>query len=182
MAQRAFIATGAVAVVLMAAFGAASGAGAAPKTPGRAQIVERLSACRQIQDATERLTCYDAAAAALDQAEKSGEVVVADRAQIHEVKRQAFGLNFSQALTVFDRGDKPDQIEEVTLTVAKVGTDENNRWVLTMDDGQVWRQTDDAPLAKDPKKGSQALITRGSLGSFFVKVDGQPSFRAHRDQ
>ena len=45
----------------------------------------------------------------------------------------------------------------------------------------MWRQTDDQELFKEPHPGSTAVIRKGTLGSFFMKIDGDSAFRAHRD-
>ena len=54
----------------------------------------------------DRLACFDAAAARLDEAEKKGDIVVVDRRQAQEVRRQAFGFTLP-SLTLFDRGRGP---------------------------------------------------------------------------
>jgi hypothetical protein len=173
----------AVTALAFAAAAVATGAQAAKKVDApRAEVVQRLASCRTTADAAARLACYDAAAAAFDAAEQAGEVVVSDQRQIQELKRQSFGLNFSDALKVFDRGDKPVQVDEVTLTVERAVEDMDRRLTLYTTDGQVWRQTSEYDMPITVKKGSQARVTRGVLGSFFIKVDGQSAFRAHRDQ
>ena len=42
-------------------------------TPGRADVLARLVACRTMADTAARLSCYDVAAAALDAAERQGD-------------------------------------------------------------------------------------------------------------
>ena len=55
------------------------------------------------------------------------------------------------------------------------------KWILKLDDGAIWRQTDDNELLKPAHKGSTVEIRKGVLGAFFIKVDGHQAFRAHRD-
>ena len=54
----------------------ASSAVAQPKSETRAALVQTLSDCRKVADDPARLACYDAAAAALEQAEAKGDIVV----------------------------------------------------------------------------------------------------------
>ena len=155
-----------------------------PRAPemDRAAALKRLSECRQIPDEARRLACYDEAAAAIDAAESSGELVVMDRGQVREAKRSLFGFDTS-ALNIFDRaGGKPEVIENVTLTVERAFRGEGGKWVMVMTDGQVWRQIDSEPVASPPKKGSKAEIRRAALGSYFLNIDGQRAIRARREK
>src|SRR5262249_44027661 len=125
--------------------------GQAPAGQAQAQALQDLTHCRTITDDQARLACFDKAAAAFDQAEQAGDVIVVDRAQAHEVKQRAFGLNLSSALSVFDRGSKPEQINQVSLTVKRAVRTAEGRWVITMEEGEVWRQIDSETLDIDPR-------------------------------
>jgi hypothetical protein len=155
---------------------------AASKPSTRPELVSALSACRAITDPTERLACYDKAAAALDEAQTNGDVVVVDRQQAREVKRQAFGFRLD-ALSIFDRGGVKDTAEEAITALARNAfQNAAGKWVVTLDSGAVWRQIDDDPLSREPHPGSQIRIRRATLGSYLMNVDGQPSIRVHRDE
>jgi hypothetical protein len=152
------------------------------KTPGRAELVKALSDCRAITDPTERLACYDKAAAALDQAQAKGDVIVVDRQQVREVKRQAFGFNLD-ALSIFDRGGAKDAAEESITGVARSAAQTSTgKWIVTLEGGEIWRQIDTEELSRDPHPGSNIRIRRAVLGSFMMNIDGQPGIRVHRDQ
>src|SRR5271169_4971735 len=107
-----------LAVLALALTPAAAWAASTPKPPDRAALVKALSACRVITDPTDRLTCFDKAAAALDEAQAKGDVVVVDRQQVHEVKRQAFGFSLD-ALSVFNSGGTKDTADEWITAVVK---------------------------------------------------------------
>ena len=149
---------------------------------GRAQALLDLAKCRAITDDQARLACFDKAAAVFDEAEASGDIVVVDKAQAKEVKRQAFGLNLNGALGIFDRGIHAEKVDSVTLSVAEAHQDPYGKWIITTSEGQIWRQIDSDPLDQAPRKGEQLVVSQGSLGSFFVKVGHDRSMRAHRDQ
>ena len=113
------------------------------------------------------------------EAEDKGDLVSNDRAQRSAVRRQAFGFSLP-SLAIFDRGEKPDEVNRVIETVASAHHGLEGRWVLRMQDGAVWRQTDDADLGRRPHAGSKALIKRAALGSFMIEIDGQAGIRARR--
>jgi putative N-acetylmannosamine-6-phosphate epimerase len=159
------------------AVGAASAKG--EKTVRAAQVQTVLD-CRALTDGAKRLACFDAAVAAMAEAEVKGDLVTIDREQRREVRRQTFGLSLP-ALTLFDRGEKGEDADKITATVAEASKGANGRWLIQLDGGALWRQTDDTDLYKEPHKGSVAEVRRGALGSYFMKVDGDSAFRVHRD-
>ncbi len=155
---------------------------ASAKEPDRtAAVVKDLEACRSIQADAERLACYDKAAGALQQAQATGAVVVLDKQQIQEAKKDAFGFSMP-SFKFFDRGEKPEAMDEVVLVVERAYHNGEGKWVIKTENGQTWRQTDDYELFKPPHKGSEARIKRGLLNSFTINIDGQRSFKAHRDE
>jgi hypothetical protein len=149
----------------------------------RAASLKQLSDCRAIADDSARLACYDAAAATIDRAETTGELVVVDRGQVREAKRSLFGFDTS-ALNFFDRGEGEARVEvsNVTLTIDRAYRGEGGRWVMVMTDGQVWRQIDSSGPYNPPRQGSKAEIRKASLGSYFLNVDGQTAIRARREK
>lgn len=133
-------------------------------------------------DATARLACYDAATGALESAERAGDVVVVDRAQVQEAQRAAFGFNFRMP-TIFAGGGEGKATAEIeTLeTTATSASQIGGKWYITLADGAVWYQIDNTRVPRAPKPGSKIVIKRAAMGSFFLSVDGQRSMRAKRD-
>jgi hypothetical protein len=155
-------------------------AAAQPSAKARAAVLDGVARCRALTDSAERLACYDQAVGALDEAEKKGDVVVVDRAQVHEAKRQTFGFNINLG-PIFDRGGKVDKVEELTTSVASARQNPEGRWIVTTAEGQVWRQTDGEQLFEDPHGGDKVKFHKGALGSFFMTVGRNSPVRAHRD-
>lgn len=167
------------------AFSLVAGAVVAAPPPlpveGRAGALQALAACRAQTDPMARLACFDAAVARLDEAEQKGDIVVVDRRQAQEVRRQAFGFTLP-SMALFERaegGEKLDRVESV-VTEARRGPD--GKWVLKLENGAVWRQTDAEGPARTPRAGMKAVVRAASLGSFLVSVDGQAGFRAKREE
>jgi hypothetical protein len=169
---------------LLAAALAAPPLMAAPKpvqTEGRAQELQRLLDCRKLTDGAQRLACFDAAAAAMDQAEAKGDIVVVDRAQARKVRRQAFGFTLP-SLSLFERGEKPEELNTVEGVVASARQNGSGKWVIRLEDGAVWVQVDTNDLGTDPRAGEAVKIRRAALGSYMLILPHQRSFRAHREE
>jgi hypothetical protein len=167
------------ALLLLATAAPAAAADKAAKA--RAAALDSLAACRAIPEDAQRLACYDKAAGVFDEAEKKGDIVVVDRAQVREVKRQTFGFNFDTLSKVFDGGEKAEQIDRVEATIADIRNDGYGKLVFVTAEGQTWRQID-GELWGDPKKGQKVEIKRATLGSFMMKVGDFGTIRVHRDQ
>jgi hypothetical protein len=148
--------------------------------PPSAAAVKAVTDCRAIEDSSQRLACFDKTVAAMAQAESSGDLMTIDREQRRAVRKQAFGLTLP-TLEIFNRGEKPEEANRIAAKVARASRDQEGKWIIVLDDGAVWRQTDDYDLNRDPKAGSSVVISKGVAGSFFMKVDGQQAFRARRE-
>jgi len=160
---------------------AASGASAAPKEAGRAQVLKAVVDCRAIADNAARLACYDTAAGRLDEAEAKGDLIVMDREQTRQARREAFGFSLP-SLDIFNRGEAPETAGRASFTVERAWRSPEGKWVVELDTGAVWRQIDENSIRKRPEKGSTVEIRTAALGSYFMKIDGQLAMRAHRDK
>jgi hypothetical protein len=168
------------AAALSAALAAPLTAQAKDKEPDRAPAFQAVLNCRAITDNAARRACYDAAAGKMSEAEKQGEIVVIDRAQASAAHREAFGLHVP-SLSFVTRALKPDEVNKVDGVVDSFRADINGRYTFVLQDGQIWRQIS-GDLYHAPKHGSKVSIRHGSLDSFLMNVDGQPSIKVHRDQ
>jgi len=149
--------------------------------PPRVELFEALVRCRAIGDDAARLRCFDTAAAALEAAAARREVVVVDRQQVREGRRRLFGLAIPR-LPIFggDEDEDEDRIETVEGVVASASQDGMGHWIVALQDGAVWTQTDNRPLALRPRNGQQVVINRGAMGSFMMRINNQPGVRARR--
>ena len=167
-------------LILAVAFGAPLAAHAADKPAASAPQFHAVLDCRKVADNAARLACYDSAAAKMGEAETHGEIVVIDRAQASAAHREAFGLPIP-SLSFITRALKPDEVYRVDGVVDSVRADANGRWTFALEGGAVWRQIS-GDLNNAPRHGSKVSIRHGSLDSFLMNVDGQPSIKVHRDQ
>jgi len=154
---------------------------AAARGQRSAAVLQAVIDCRRITDTAARLACFDAAAARLEQAESTGEVVVVDRSQVREARRQIFGFSVPAFDLFGGRNDNrapEDRVDtlETTLSSSSVGRD--GHLIFRLANGQVWRQYGSEPLRARP--GATVVIVRGLIGSYFIRVGGQPGVRAQR--
>lgn len=139
----------------------------------QAAPLDNLYACTGIADGVKRLACFDAAVAGLRQAEATGGVSVVGPAQTEQAAKEAFGLAAPSS--------PPDrELDSVSLPVKSVVRGADGRHVFTLDNGQVWRQTDNTRLPSIGKGPWQAEIRRAALGGFMLKLDSRTSVRARR--
>lgn len=168
-----------LALCLLTAAGLATAALAQPKGEGRAQILQELVDCRKLTDDTARLACYDKASASLDQAEQKGDIVVVDREQARKVRRQAFGFALP-SLSLFEKGETPEELENVTGEVAVASVNGAGKWTIRLKDGAVWVQIDNNELHRTPKPGNPVKIRQAALGSFMMSINNGGGFRVKR--
>jgi hypothetical protein len=149
-----------------------------PAVPSYSDVL----ACRSIADATQRLACFDKTVGTLAAAETSGDVVVINRAKVEEVKRQAFGLPNLDALKAFEIHTKAKPIEKISFVIANAHQNAAGHWRVTSTDGQVWVQVDSQDVYPEPAAGRSAVVYKGMIGSFFLKVGTDSAFRVRREE
>jgi len=154
---------------------------ASVKAEGRAQMLQSLIDCRKITDNTQRLACFDQAAAAMDQAEAKGDIVVVDREQARKVRRQAFGFSLP-SLSLFERGEKPEEIDTMQGKIAAARQNSAGKWVIRLEDGAVWTQVDTNEVPNAPQAGDPVTIRKAAMGSYMLSLGHHVAFRAHREQ
>lgn len=110
-------------------------------------LTEQLRACASVESDSERLTCYDAINDGLTQRVED-----------------SFGQEDEIAAEIVE--EAPDSL---TVTVAEIneGPAPDFKIIVTLENGQIWRQTDVNRVYWDP--GEVVEITRGLFGSFFMR-------------
>jgi hypothetical protein len=159
----------------------AAGPAWAAEPPRRADVLQRLLDCRKVEGDGARLACFDAAAGAMGEAEAKGDVVVVDRQQAQTVRRQGFGFNLP-SLSLFERGEKPDEIDRLQLKVVDARQDGHGKWTVVLEGDQVWRQVDTGDFGMRPKPGMTANIRRAMMGSYIMSIGGNAGVRMRRDK
>ena len=144
-----------------------------------------LESCAAIDDPVRRLACYDRLAGrlpsdaetesdttsgAVNPEEPNPEVIVPGDpepkknvpavAQTPETEA-LFGLSQKQR-------QKEEQLDELKLKWAIKQKDSYGKWIIILENGQVWHQTDSRRF-RFLNSEQQVIIYRGALGSFFLR-------------
>jgi hypothetical protein len=176
---RARLAATGLVIAALAVSAAPLAAAPAPADQQRAKELQQLIDCKKITDPTQRLACYDQAAGVLDQAEAKGDIVVVNREQARKVRRQAFGFTLP-SMSLFSRGEKPEEIATAEGKIASARKLLNGRWEVKLEDGATWVQIDATEIPLDPKRGQAVKIRKASLGSYLMTVGNQREVKVHR--
>lgn len=147
----------------------------------RVPVLQQLYDCRAIADPAERLACYDARVTALQTAETARDIRVVDREQVRETRRGLFGISLGGIGNIFGGGDDDDDgVDQIGATLSAIQRDGSGHWVYTLDNGQVWVQTDGSAPGRSPRVGQAVVVRRASLGSFMISIEGRPGVRVRR--
>lgn len=175
--------------------------------PGTAAIADplqdELRVCRGLADDAARLACYDAAvdrsrnnsagrpAAASQQAtaaapaEPAPTVIAATAAGAAATTSQIdqedlFGKSGDELQRTVEAATGSEQLDNLTATVTKLQKFGYDKVLITLDNGQVWKQVDASSLRL--RVGDAVDIERASLGSFMLRKQGSKrSMRVSRE-
>ncbi len=148
---------------------------------GSPAALQKLLDCRAIQDDRARLACFDGAVSQFDAARQRGDVAVVDRESVRKTKRGLFGFSLSD-LPLFgdgNRDDKSDDVDEITAKVRSASRGPDG-WIVTLDNGATWAQTDATMLGRSPKPGMTVTIKRAAFGSYKMSFEKGPAMKAKR--
>ena len=144
-----------------------------------APVIDRLFECRSIADADVRLACFDREVGAVYEAREAQELVIAERGEVEEAKRGLFGLKLPK-IKLFGDGEDGDKVDEISATLAVARIMGNGLYLFELEDGARWVQTEKSIGRKDYGKGDTIVISKGALGSFKAKVNGERAMRVRR--
>lgn len=157
---------------------ASSAAIAAPSGSRFDPTIGAVASCRQIRDSAQRLACFDKAAAGLTTAVEQGEIAVVTREQASKTRRSLFGFAVPE-FPFFKKSKDEGELKEIKTTIvsARPYGPGKHRLQVAEADG-VWETTES--LMREPEAGQPVTITRGALGSYWIKVGNQREVRGRR--
>lgn len=164
--------------LLLSAGSPALAAKKAPASPAP-QAITRVVACASVTNPEQRLACFDKEVAAMNQAQRAGDLVAMDRQQIRKTRRSLFGLSLPD-LGLFSDSENDDGPSEIVTTIKAARQDSHGAWTLDLAEGGRWVQIDTRPFVIDPKPGQPIRIRRAALGSYLANVNKQIAVRVRR--
>ena len=149
--------------------------GALPATASAQSSPDPLDACAKQTDATARLACFDhemqrrhaipSATAAANQ-QHTDENIGLEGKELHK-KLKEQGVE-----------TKPEPVQPIVSTIARLLPRPNNEYAFELDNGQTWEQAESKALDVNPHDA--VSIQPGVLGSFFMTTQRHQRVRVHR--
>jgi hypothetical protein len=161
---------------------------------------DELRVCRDLPDDDARLICYDAA---VDRSRQSGYIspaapsekppsaapaepagapgnVAATGAAVDLSQEDLFGKTGDEVGRTVEEATGSERIDSLSATVTKLQQYSYGKVLITLDNGQLWKQIDTSNLRL--RAGDAVVIERASLGSFMLKKQGSKrSMRVSRE-
>lgn len=143
-----------------------------------------LRACRAIAADSERLACFDKVSGTLLTAADEGDLSVVNREEVRKTRRTLFGFTLPD-LGIFGGGDKAkakdeaDQIEVLNTTIASYRSTKDGIQITTAE-GAVWEIDNPPRRLMTPKAGQPVEFRKGSLSSYFIRINGQGGVKGRR--
>ena len=146
-----------------------------------------LESCAAIEDPVERLACYDTLAgrlpadtgkasgiapSAVDPVAPKADVIVPAAPAVTPTVPAVEPTPDAEAIFGLEHKQKPEEErpDELQLKWTKKKKDAYGKWIIILENGQVWRQTDSTRFSFTNSE-QWVVISRGVLGSFFL---GEP--------
>ena len=148
---------------------------------------DELSVCRDLTDDDARLICYDAAVDRSRRSAASGprsapapvpaqaaaaaaSAPAASSAASSLSQEDLFGKSGDEVERTVQEATGNQPIDSLTATITKLQQYSYDKVLITLDNGQVWKQVDASNLRL--RVGDAIEIERASLGSFMLKKQG----------
>ncbi|GGO65960.1 hypothetical protein [Bowmanella pacifica] len=149
---------------------------------GQAQtLASAIQSCAQEKDSLKRLVCYDKVAKETNQY-KDGDTAFAPASTTPQVNRKATApalvkaeqhaapvVDAEQNFGLDERKRPENETDKILVSIQNKDKDPHGKWVLTMTNGQIWKQSDSGSYRLPD---AQLYIERGVLGSFFLGAEG----------
>lgn len=154
----------------------------------QAETIENaLNSCSKEENALKRLVCYDRVVKDLNQyegvnkqapvalptvtAKPTQPVYVAEPVEPVKTSSPVAKTQAKEPASEFglEAKKKTNQVDKIYGEVVEVAKSPYKKMIITLADGQVWRQTDNTSLRI--REGDQVYVERGALGSFYLSKD-----------
>jgi hypothetical protein len=143
---------------------------AAEKDVSRPKVYTDIVACRAVTDAAARLSCFDAAAKALEDATENRQIVTLDQNDVRRTKRSLFGFAVPN-IPFFGESDaqQKEEFKEIEGELANVRALPYGNYQFTVPDAGTWQTTEAVSIIL--KNGKKFKIKRSTLGGYMLVVN-----------
>lgn len=147
-------------------------------------FLAKLKECQAIVEDTVRLACFDGSVNAMIAANEAGQVQIVDQEDVRQTRRQLFGLSVPEIGILKGKDDKESkearELLETSITSARYFSRKRVRF--TTEEDAVW-EINNAPRRLRPiKPGDAVIFKKASLGTYFIRINGQMGVKGKRVQ
>jgi len=138
-----------------------------------------LKTCKDITDNERRLACYDASVGAVVEASDAGEVQIVDQEEVQSTRRGLFGFTLPKN-GLFGNDNNDGELRTLESTITRVRGLARNSYIITIDEGSVWRINNAPSRLRPPRSGDEVVLKKAALGSYFIRIAGQTGVKGRR--
>jgi polyhydroxyalkanoate synthesis regulator phasin len=143
----------------------------AAATSGANELLDELAVCRQLPSDEARLICYDDA---MDSHNQRGALrstsSSAPQPTTEISQEELFGKSDEEAQRAVEMASGTARIDRLEARVTRLQWSRSKFFVVTLDNGQVWRQIDTGNLRLS--EGDDVIIRKAAFGSFMMQKPG----------
>ncbi|PCI48259.1 MAG: hypothetical protein COB49_06145 [Alphaproteobacteria bacterium] len=145
----------------------------------RADQLQSFMVCANITEDIKRLACFDGASKKMPEP-ATGVAAVAEPQAVREKQIADFGkkqLRKSPVKEVRKAQKKEDDkgLKAIKLTVVDVAYTITKKFVLFMENGQIWKQKEDKKV-RLPKGKFEVVIKKGLIGGYNMTIPSKRTF------
>lgn len=139
---------------------------------GQGSVDQRLLACSAIEDTAERAACFDDAVKAMQQSAPPPAAAPAATTEAAPVEPEPAPAVAEEPAMQIEKemDDAETDFGEFTATIIKSNKSGLYHFVVELDNGQVWEETDGSRRPGLPKVGQTVRVTEGLLGGYRMKI------------
>ncbi|MCY7295358.1 hypothetical protein [Alteromonas sp. a30] len=144
-------------------------------------LATAMKKCSQVDNSLKRLVCYDQLNQKANGYQDSQLPTQVNRQgppqgrnQSAQVYQQVPQYASNQANDPVDNFGKPiletikrEDLDSLSAQVTEIKKDRRGKLTITLDNGQVWQQTDSKSILL--RKGNSVVLEKGLLGAYFLK-------------
>ncbi len=135
------------------------------------EFIDELMVCRDLPSDEARLICYDAAMDRDKQRDGLRPAPSSTPQATTEISQEEFfGKSGDEVQRTVEKASGTERIEKLEARVTRLQWSSSGKFVVKLDNGQVWRQIDTGDLRLS--EGDTVVIRKAALGSFMMQKSG----------
>ncbi|MEP2140782.1 MAG: hypothetical protein ABJI41_14840 [Erythrobacter sp.] len=146
-------------------------------------FLAKLKECQAITDDADRLACFDGSVTAMVAANEAGQVQIVDQEDVRKTRRQLFGLSVPE-IDILKGKDDDKQTKEarelLETTITSVRYLSSRKIRFTTQEDAVWEINRAPTRLRTVEAGDTVVFKKASLGTFFIRIDGQLGVKGKR--